>query len=221
MTLNTREWKQNLAIYGAVVNYTTFLSCLLISYLFTWRQDVWTECDPVGPPDDIELTNIWPTISSVTGNHYPQIIIFRIGMALTIGPRMLITITNHYPTFKSKPLLFFMMLELFGLLFLSNITIEEQKILHKISTSIFLFAQGIVMLMSIQIRSVWNQRILVNLAVTNALCFPCLLVAYYIHKTSCQPLAYTFFAGAEWVIVITNITFNCLLVAHEEEREKV
>jgi hypothetical protein len=104
-----------------------------------------------------------------------------------------------------------MLFELIGLLVLSNATLHDSTLAHVLGTLAFLLGQTFVLPTCIFVHGV-RGSFFEGLMITNLLCFPALMLGFYLHSSHCVPLAHSFFAVAEWTIVFTNAAFHAKLI---------
>ena len=137
---------RNLALATTLMAVTSFIFCLLYSYVFHFEEVTSTHC------------NVWngaPSVSASIGSNAPQRYIWTLVMALHTGPKLLLCAMYHsVNTARDQDKLlanfnsFLFFLELISLLMVSVVPSIELYNLHIIATGVFLVSSALHMSLS-------------------------------------------------------------------------
>ncbi|XP_033224392.1 post-GPI attachment to proteins factor 2-like [Belonocnema kinseyi] len=199
--------------------FFAFIFCVIWSVLYNFEQSTFTHC---------QVYNFLPSISAAIGHYKPQKDVWKAAIAIQAFIRALVFIM-YYRFYKEKiykwaqgmsnMALATYVIENIALVSLSFWSSNENYAIHKLSFITFLVMSIIHMFLSyflmIKCKNLtkdvsetislkWKFRSMV-LNITSIF-----LAGYffYRHNTFCEPLVYSMFALAEYLVVVTNMSFH-------------
>ncbi|CAG0883193.1 unnamed protein product [Darwinula stevensoni] len=210
--------------------FFAFLICILWSIFYNFEESTATHC---------HVMNYLPSISAAIG-YEPQTYIWKVAIAIHFPPRLLVA-SYYYTLFKENVKSSFIHLsnaacvihvvENFALVGLSFVTSRENFEIHKTFFVIFLICSEAYMMLSLLLftygwrlkytgfihkKSVlWKCR----LAALNLACCVLTVRFYQRHNALCEPLMYTWFCLAEYVVVLSNMGFH--MTAYLDFHDKI
>lgn len=200
--------------------------CVFTSIYYHFDDTTKTHCD---------VSNPLPSISAAVGNNLPERWFFRYGILLMSHQRLLDGsihfqwLQRHLLPLKQYQILNHMMywfhwfenICLFTIAFVSS---TEYYPLHEKAFILWAVFQQFKMMIQIYLGGklinhpggpMWERRswvVRVSLWIFNTVCLIIAGVVFYVHMTSCIPYLYAFYALLEYIIVGSNILFNCCIL---------
>ncbi|KAJ8676716.1 hypothetical protein QAD02_012503 [Eretmocerus hayati] len=208
-----------IAWFTVSLPFFAFLFCVGWSILYNFEKATETHC---------KVYNFLPSVSAAIGHYRPQKTIWEIAIATQALIRGLV-LYMYYQYFKETVYTWawgmtnFAMLSYFlentALVTLSFWSSNENYVLHKLSFITFLLMSLMHMMISyIIVRSCrhvprdTNDRISLrwkfNSMISNVLAILLACYFFYRHNKYCEPLVYSMFALAEYIVVISNMAFH-------------
>ncbi|KAI9103211.1 calcofluor white hypersensitive protein-like protein [Phlyctochytrium arcticum] len=205
-------------IAHTILGYSAFLVALFLSYNTRWRSVLKNEV--AGWPQE------WfPSVSAVTGDHYPARNVFQIGIAMAAGPRFLLLALNHitHKAYSGSLSNFTLAMGLIRTLSCGGwvyITSSDQHDWHDIFMITYLVA-GLFYMIGLTVMSrrtaaktgrktAWKAR---AWCITAFLATVPFLVYFFIeHKVKRVPGAYSIYALFEWSVILYDVGFDHMSV---------
>uniref|UniRef100_A0A131XWX1 Putative fgf receptor activating protein n=1 Tax=Ixodes ricinus TaxID=34613 RepID=A0A131XWX1_IXORI len=212
---------RTIAVVTALLPLSSFLTCIFYSLMFQFKQVTATHC---------QVANLLPSISAAIGSYTPQRYIWRTGIGLHAAPRLLVSVMyrRYYAAmladtpkyqFLASAAFWLNVVENLCLLGLTNVSSSENYPIHEKMFVTFMVSALLYMLVSCFIPTVAFKHMLSQverkslrtkkqLMITSVFCS--LLATYFFlrHNWYCEPGVYTFFALAEYIVVLCNIGFH-------------
>ncbi|XP_014294243.1 post-GPI attachment to proteins factor 2-like isoform X1 [Halyomorpha halys] len=216
---------RKLCIFTVSLPLFTLIVCFIFAYIFQQNEIHETHC---------RVYNIIPSISAITGIS-PERYLWRISIALHLGPRFLISeVYNNYyskligdisPISEQIRYLKFVrisywlslteILSLVGVTYISN---QDNYPLHEKIFIIFMISSLVYMLISLKIfqrthpvmtksqfRSYSIKKVLFLLSM---ICTLGLVIFFMKHRLFCHDLAFSWFALCEYIIASANMGYH-------------
>ncbi|XP_029047014.1 post-GPI attachment to proteins factor 2-like [Osmia lignaria lignaria] len=202
----------------------TLLVCFITAYIFQQDEIHETHC---------RVYNVLPSISAITGVS-PQRYLWRISIALHIGPRLIIASVYHsyyyqmLKTIEDVPLritgcrllnlcYWLNIAEVAALCGVTYISNKENYSVHEKIFIAFMISSLTYMLMVIRLsrlvtpnaQSLWYKQ---TLFVTSLISTIGLIVFFLKHRLLCHDLAFSWFSLCEYVIASANMGFHVTVV---------
>lgn len=174
------------------------------------------------------VPNIFPSVSACISHFYPQNTIWRLSIGLDSLLRYAIGFI-HYRAyyarivssnlFLARLALLLHLIELTALIMLSFVSSVEIFLVHMLSFCVFIAASSGYMLVTILIhwplkrpREVRACQLRLRIFGVYALAFLGSLYFYIRHNAYCEPYVYSLFSLCEYVTIMGNIAYHCMII---------
>ncbi|XP_012274285.1 post-GPI attachment to proteins factor 2 [Orussus abietinus] len=207
------------AWFTVLLPFSAFTFCVIWSILYNFELSTYTHC---------KVYNFLPSVSAAIGHYRPQKDVWKAAVAVQAVIRVLVLIM-YYEYYKgnvyhwARGICNFALttyaIENTSLVTLSFWSSNENYALHKLSFITFLITSLVYMFLTWyitkncqnisktsdeEVSHKWKYRLmLANISAIFAACY-----FFYRHNTFCEPLVYSMFALAEYLVVLSNMGFH-------------
>lgn len=219
---------KRLCYFGLAMPLGAFFACVLLSIVKDFKRANNTHCN---------VPNVFPSVSACISHFYPQKTIWQLAIGLDSFLRYAIAFVHYRvyyarlavsmsnPSTQSQSIwlarlaLLFHLIELTALIMLSFVSSVEKFFVHMLSFVVFIAASSCYMLVTIALhwpmkrsRELRALHLRIRLFGFYALAFVASLYFYVRHNTYCEPYVYSMFSLCEYVTILGNIAYHCMII---------